>query len=157
MTIAEKQAKLVAEFEQLPGGWEERYKRIVDRARSLPAMPDQLKTDQRKVRGCSSTVWLYAECRAGRMQYQADSDAVLVRGLIAILLEVYSGERPEEIVATPPAFIERLGLNTNLSPNRANGLVAMVTQIKKQALDAIVAQKRMKETDRPPDPPPSGG
>lgn len=141
MSIAEKQRALVAEFQRIES-WEERYKRIIDLARHLPDMPDALKTDEKKVRGCASTVWLHSERRDDRVDYLADSDAVLVRGLIAILLRVYSGEKAEDILKTPPTFIEQLGLNTNLSPNRANGLVSMVNQIKKLALDAVMARQR---------------
>jgi cysteine desulfuration protein SufE len=141
MSIAEKQQALVAEFQRIPE-WEDRYKRIIDLARNLPAMPNALKTDDKKVRGCSSTVWLHSERKDDRVEYLADSDAVLVRGLVAILMQVYSGEKAEDILATPPTFIEQLGLNTNLSPNRANGLVSMVNQIKKLALDAVMAAKR---------------
>lgn len=140
---------IVAEFDGLPA-WEDRYKRIIALAKSLPAMPEVLKTDDKKVRGCSSTVWLHADRRGDRVDYQADSDAVLVRGLVALLIRVYSGARAEEILATPPSFIERLGLNANLSPNRANGLTAMVTQIRRLALDALMAVKRERPTELTP-------
>ncbi len=132
-TIAEKQAALMAEFSALPD-WEARYQRIIAIARDLPAMPDEWKTDGNKVRGCSSTVWLFAQLHDGHVDYSADSDAVLVRGLIALLLKVYSGHPPAEILATPASFIERMGLNANLSPNRASGLTAMVKQIMIYAL-----------------------
>lgn len=140
---------IVAEFDGLPE-WEDRYKRIIALAKTLPAMPEALKTDDKKVRGCSSTVWLHADRRGDRVDYQADSDAVLVRGLVALLIRVYSGARAEEILATPPSFIERLGLNANLSPNRANGLTAMVTQIRRLALDALMAVKRERPTELTP-------
>ena len=140
---------IVAEFDGLPE-WEDRYKRIIALAKTLPAMPEALKTDDKKVRGCSSTVWLHADRRSDRVDYQADSDAVLVRGLVALLIRVYSGARAEEILATPPSFIERLGLNANLSPNRANGLTAMVTQIRRLALDVLMAVKRERPTELTP-------
>jgi cysteine desulfuration protein SufE len=131
--ILQQQARLVAEFEALPD-WEARYKRIIDYARTLAPLPDEHRIDENKVRGCSSTVWLHASYDAGRITFLADSDAVLVRGLIALLLRVYSGHTPDEILAAPPEFIEELGLNAHLSPNRANGLSAMVKQIKTYAL-----------------------
>ena len=149
MTLPAKIESIVAEFAALPG-WEDRYKRIIALAKDLPAMPDALKTDERKVRGCSSTVWLHAERHGDRVVYLADSDAVLVRGLVALLVKVYSGERAEDILATQPTFIERIGLNANLSPNRASGLSAMVTQIRKQALDALMAWKRNRPTEVTP-------
>jgi cysteine desulfuration protein SufE len=92
-------------------------------------MAEEHKTEANKVRGCSSTVWLHASCDGTTVTFQADSDAVLVRGLVALLLEVYSGRTPREILGAPPDFIEEMGLNVNLSPNRANGLTAMVRQI----------------------------
>jgi len=147
--LTAKTDRIVAEFSALPG-WEDRYKRIIALAKDLPAMPDALKTDERKVRGCSSTVWLYAERDGDRVVFLADSDAVLVRGLVALLVQVYSGERAEDILATQPTFIERIGLNANLSPNRASGLSAMVTQIRKQALDALMEWKRSRPTEATP-------
>lgn len=132
-TPREKQAALVAEFSAL-GGWEERYQRIIALARSLPPLPEEHRIDANKVRGCSSTVWLHATESGGLVTYHADSDAVLVRGLVALLLSVYSGQPPAEILAAPPTFIQELGLNQNLSPNRANGLSAMAKQIMVYAL-----------------------
>lgn len=128
MSILTDMARLVDEFQELPD-WESRYKRIIALAKELQPMPEELKIDANKVRGCSSTVWLHAELKDGNVVFLADSDAVLVRGLVALLLKVYSGHPAREILAAPPDFIEELGLNVNLSPNRANGLTAMVKQI----------------------------
>lgn len=128
MSILQKMARLVEEFQALPD-WESRYKLIIARAKQLTPMPDAFRSDDNKVRGCSSTVWLHAELKDGKVVFLADSDAVLVRGLVAILVEVYSGHTPAEILAAPPDFIEELGLNVNLTPNRANGFSAMVRQI----------------------------
>jgi cysteine desulfuration protein SufE len=128
MSILQDMAQLVDEFQNLPD-WESRYKRIITMAKDLPPMDEALKIDDYKVRGCSSTVWLHAEQKDGLIIYQADSDAVLVRGLVALLLKVYSGHTAKDILQAPPDFIEELGLNVNLSPNRANGLTAMVKQV----------------------------
>jgi cysteine desulfuration protein SufE len=133
MSILHEQARMVDEFQAIPD-WEERYKRIIAMARELAPMPDAYKTDENKVRGCSSTVWLHADYDGSRITYLADSDAVLVRGLVALLLHVYSGHTPDEILGAPPEFIEEMGLNAHLSPNRANGLTAMVKQIRLYAL-----------------------
>ncbi len=149
MSVPEKIDRIVAEFAALPD-WEARYKRIIALAKLLPSMADELKIESRKVRGCASDVWLYAERSDDRLTFQADSNASITKGLVALVVGVYSGERAEEILATPPTFIERLGLNANLSPNRANGLVAMVTQIKKHALDALMAYKRERPTEITP-------
>jgi len=127
-SILQDMARLVDEFQAFPD-WETRYKAIINRAKKLAPMPEELKSDTNKVRGCSSTVWLHATCTDGKVTFQADSDAVLVRGLVALLVEVYNGRTPTEILNAPPEFIEEMGLNVNLSPNRANGLTAMVKQV----------------------------
>lgn len=128
-SIIEKQIALVEEFAALPG-WEERYARLIAMAKALPPLPEELKTDERKVRGCSSQVWLDAELRDGLVHLRADSDAVLVSGLVALLLQVYSGHSPREILGAPPDFLEDMDLNANLSPNRANGLASMAARIR---------------------------
>jgi cysteine desulfuration protein SufE len=128
-TPLQLQSRIVDEFQALPT-WEDRYQRIIALGRALPPLPDELRTDDRKVRGCSSTVWLHASTEAdGRVRYQADSDAAIPKGLVALLLHVYNGHKPTDILAAPPEFIEELGLNQNLSPNRANGLSAMAKQV----------------------------
>jgi cysteine desulfuration protein SufE len=131
-SILQKQMALVDEFTADPD-WQARYARIIARARSLLPLPEVHRIEANKVRGCSSTVWLAAERDGPLLRFHADSDAILVRGLVALLVEVYSGHEPREILGAEPAFIEELGLNVHLSPNRANGLGAMVRQIKANA------------------------
>lgn len=126
-------SEIVAEFNRF-SSWEDRYSHIIQIGKELPALPDILKTDDYKVRGCQSQVWLIPEFKDGKIYFQADSDASIVKGLIALLLKVYSGRTPKEILAQPADFIQELGLNTNLSQTRANGLVAMIKQIKFYAL-----------------------
>lgn len=133
MSILTKQADLVERFGTLPD-WEERYKRIIQFGRELPPFPEAHRCEANLVRGCSSQVWLHAEFRDGRMYYLADSDALIVRGLVHMLVQVYSGEKPDAVLATPPEFIQELDLEVHLSPNRANGLHAMVKQIKAYAV-----------------------
>ncbi len=128
MSILQTQSRLVDEFQAMPA-WEDRYSRIIALGRALPPMPDALKTDANKVRGCSSTVWLVARNEQGRVRFLADSDATIPKGLVALLLAVYDNRSPDEILAAPPEFIEEMGLNQNLSSNRANGLTAMVKQL----------------------------
>jgi cysteine desulfuration protein SufE len=129
MTIQEKQKQLVHDFENV-GDWEERYKKIIAMGRQLPDMPEQYKTDDNKVKGCQSQVWLHAELTPdGKMLLHGDSDAMIVKGLVAVLLKVYSGADPEEILKSPPEFLRALGFEGNLSPSRANGLHAMLKQI----------------------------
>jgi len=134
MNVIEKQVAIVQEFAGFQT-WEERYKHLIALGRDLPDLPDEDKTDDAKVRGCSSSVWLHAE-RAddGTIRFRADSDAILVRGLVALLLRVYSHERPETIVETEPMFVEELELTQHLTQTRANGLASMVKQIKAYAV-----------------------
>lgn len=133
MNILMKQAEILEEFDAFPD-WEERYARIIAIGRALAPLADEHKIDENKVRGCSSTVWLHASCNDGVITYEADSDAMIVRGLVALVVRVYSGHSPAEVLGAPADFIEELGLNQNLSSNRANGLAAMVKQIKTYAL-----------------------
>ena len=132
-SILQTQMAIIEEFEAFDD-WEDRYKHLIHVGRSLEGIPTELQLDEHKVRGCSSSVWLLAKNQDGVVHFQADSDAVLVRGLVALLMRVYDQRTPQEILDAEPAFIEELGLNTHLSANRANGLSAMVKQIKLFAL-----------------------
>lgn len=138
MGILQKQIAIVERFQALPN-WEERYKQLIALGRRLPPLPPEEQTDEAKVRGCSSSVWLHADLVDGKVRYRADSDALIVKGLVSLLLEVYSDEAPADIVKHEPLFIEELGLNQHLSANRANGLSSMVKQIKTYAV-ALQAQ-----------------
>ncbi|MEK9646403.1 MAG: SufE family protein [Alphaproteobacteria bacterium] len=109
--------------------WVQRYEYIIELGKSLSGLPAEMKDDAHKVPGCQSQVWFHAKRDGGVVHFDADSDAMIVRGLIALLLRVYSDRTPEEIVATPPEFFEVLELGSHLSGNRANGLHAMVTRI----------------------------
>src|SRR5689334_17510754 len=108
-----KVESIVAEFNALPD-WESKYRHIITLGKQLPVMAESLKTDDNKVRGCQSQVWLHARFENGKIFFEADSDAAIVKGLIAVLLQVYSGHTPAEILAQPPEFIQELGLNANL-------------------------------------------
>ena len=127
-TIEEAKRGLTGDFAFL-GDWVQRYEYIVDLGRALEGLPEADKTDGHLVPGCQSRVWLRTERRDGRLHFRADSDAIIVRGLIALLLRIYSGRTPAEILATPPSFFEVLELGSHLSGNRANGLHAMVRRI----------------------------
>lgn len=127
-TIDEAKQGLIDDFAFL-GDWVQRYEYIVDLGRALDGLPEADKRDDHLVPGCQSRVWFYADRSDGRLHFRADSDAVIVRGLIALLLRVYSDRRPEEILATPPTFFEVLELGSHLSGSRANGLHAMVQRI----------------------------
>lgn len=113
--------------------WTERYEYIVELGRKLPDLPAAYRTDVYKVPGCQSQVWFVARNENGRIHFEADSDAMIVRGLIALLLRIYSGRRPEEILATSPEFFDEIELGSHLSGSRANGLHAMVRRIQAYA------------------------
>ena len=121
--------------------WEDRYRRIIEYGRELAPMDEAFKIDKNKVKGCQSTVWLHAQLQNGAIAFQGDSDAMIVRGLIALLLKVYSGAKLEDVVTTPPSFIDATGLAGHLSQTRANGLAAMVKQIKMYAAVFQAMQK----------------
>ena len=120
-SIADVQEELVEEFQFLDD-WMDRYKHIIDLGQQLPAFPEEWMTEEFKVRGCQSQVWLVPEHKDGRIIFHATSDAAIVSGLIAILLKIYSNRTPDEITATPPSFIQGIGLDEHLSPSRSNGL-----------------------------------
>jgi cysteine desulfuration protein SufE len=115
------------------GDWTERYQYLIDLGRKLPPFPDELKTEENKVHGCQSQVWLVPSGDANRMEFRATSDSAIVSGLIALLLRVYSGRSAKEILDTPPRFVESIGLAQHLSPTRNNGLAAMFKTIQEYA------------------------
>jgi cysteine desulfuration protein SufE len=133
-TIAEEQALIADDF-ALFDDWREKIEYVLDLGRHLEALPEEHRTEANKVKGCQSQVWMVAERDedSGRLMIQADSDAFIVRGLIALLLRLYSGRPAEEILDNPPDIFEQIGLGAHLSPTRANGLHAMVNRIQRIA------------------------
>jgi len=117
--------------------WTERYQYLIDLGRKLPPFPDALKTDETKVHGCQSQVWLAPSGDASHLEFRAISDSAIVSGLIALLLRVYSRRSAEEILATEPTFIDAIGLAKHLSPTRSNGLTAMLATIKARAREVL--------------------
>ena len=132
-TIEEVEKEIVEEF-SLFDSWDDRYEYIIDLGKKLPPLEDQYKTDGNKVRGCQSTVWLVADFRNGKAFFKADSDAVIVKGLISMLIRVLSGHTPEEIIKAKLDFIQQIGMTTHLAQTRSNGLLSMVKQMKNFAL-----------------------
>jgi len=130
--IKHDQAELIAEFE-LFDNWLDRYQYLIDLGRKLPEFPPEWKTDEYLLHGCQSRVWIKALPENGRLNFQAISDSAIVSGLIALLMRIYSGRTPQEILATPPDFIDAIGLHEHLSPTRSNGLHAMIEAIKGHA------------------------
>ena len=134
MHLKERVEQLVTDFEAI-SSWEDRYKKIIQMGRALPDLPDELRTEESKVKGCQSQVWLHAHLDdQGMIQFQGDSDALLVKGLVAVLLSIYSGSSPAEILGSAPDFLKTLGFEGHLSPSRANGLFSMLKQIRNFAL-----------------------
>ena len=134
MTIEEKQQEISAEFADIED-WLDRYAMIIDLGNQLPPIDDPLKTPDRLIEGCQSRVWLDAEVDAeGKVRYTADSDAIIVKGIISMLITVLDGHTPAEILDARLHFIDDIGLGEHLSPTRANGLLAMVKQMRLYAL-----------------------
>lgn len=131
-TIAEKQEALAEDF-LVFDDWMDRYQLLLDKAKAMDALPEAERRDEMKVPGCQSQVWVEVKLVDGRMQIRAASDALITAGLIALLVEVYSGHTPAEIVAAPFTLAERIGLGSHLSPSRANGFANMVKRIRAEA------------------------
>ena len=134
--IKKAQDELVEEFKFFDG-WIDRYQYIIDLGKKLPEFPEDWRTEDNRIRGCQSQVWLKTEQNSNRLEFRAISDSAIVSGLIAILMRVYSGRTPRDIIATPPDFIKEIGLDEHLSPTRSNGLNSMI-QVIKGAAEACV-------------------
>jgi len=133
MNISDIQDEIIEEFEFFED-WMQRYEYIIELGKSLALVEEKNKTDENVIAGCQSKVWIYAEKEADTIVYTADSDAILTKGIISLLLRVFSKQTPEAILNTELYFIDKIGLKEHLSPTRANGLLAMIKQIKLYAL-----------------------
>ncbi len=133
MTINEIQDLIIEEFAQF-GDWMERYEYLIDLGRSLPPFDERHKTPEYLIEGCQSKVWLFPTFETGIITFTAESDALITRGIVALLVRVFSGRTPAEIVNANIYFIEKIGLRENLSPTRSNGLLAMMKQMRLYAL-----------------------
>jgi cysteine desulfuration protein SufE len=136
--IAVAQEELIADFE-LFEDWMDRYQYLIDLGRRLPEFPEELRTEENRIRGCQSQVWFVADQKDGRIEFRAISDAAIVSGLIALLLRLYSGRHPQDILDTPPDFVSALQLESHLSPTRSNGLSSMLKAIRTMAAEALEA------------------
>lgn len=127
--LQHRQIELVHQFEKIEN-WEDRYKKIIEMGKSLPQFSDEKKQDNVLVKGCQSKVWMYAHLNSdGELEFEVDSDALIVRGLLSVIMSVYSPARIDEILSHPPDFIKQLGFDSHLTPSRANGVIAVVKQI----------------------------
>ncbi|WP_299156907.1 SufE family protein [uncultured Tenacibaculum sp.] len=133
MTIKEIQEEIIDEFSMFED-WMERYEYIIDLGKSLPLIDSAYKLDENLIKGCQSKVWLYSQLNNDVIEFTADSDAILTKGIVALLLRVFSNQTPQAILDAKTDFIDEIGLKEHLSPTRANGLVSMVKQIKMYAI-----------------------
>ncbi len=133
MTIKEIQEEIVDEFSMFDD-WMQRYEYIIDLGKNLPLIDDNFKTEENTIKGCQSKVWLHGEIINDKVVFTADSDAILTKGIIAILIRTFSNQNPVDVLNADMSFIDEIGLKEHLSPTRANGLVSMIKQIKMYAL-----------------------
>ena len=133
MSINDKQDEIIEEFQDLDD-WMDRYQLLIDMGNDQPPLDEQYKTEQNLIDGCQSRVWLQADFDGERMHLQAESDALIVKGIVTLLIRVFDNQTPQDILDADLYFIERIGLREHLSPTRSNGLVAMVKQIRAYAL-----------------------
>ena len=139
MSIKEIQEEIVDEFSMFDD-WMERYEYIIELGKSIPIIDQEFRTDDNIIKGCQSKVWLHAKLENNKIIFTADSDAILTKGIIALLLRVFSNHTPQEILDADTSFIDQIGLKEHLSPTRANGLVSMIKQLK---LYAVAYQSKL--------------
>lgn len=133
-TLKEAEDEVVDSF-SMYDEWLDKYEYLIDLGKNLSPYPDSSKTDDRLIKGCQSRVWLDYQMKDGKLWFTADSDAIITKGIISLLVSIYSGRTPEEIASSNFSFIEKIGLKENLSPTRANGLASMIATIKAVALE----------------------
>ena len=137
MSIQEIENEIVEEFEFFGEDWEAKYEHLIDLGKALPLIDPALKTEERIIKGCQSQVWLNAEQKGGKIVFTADSDAIITKGMVALMVRVLSEQKAEDILKADLDFINKIGLKEHLSPTRANGLLSMIHQMKKEALKRI--------------------
>lgn len=133
MSVLDEQKKLVEKFSELQE-WDDKYALLIKMGKDLGELESELKIDKNKISGCQSQVWMHAELKDGKMIIKGDSDAMIVKGLIALLINVYSNQTPSDILSSPPKFLTEIGIDKHLSPTRKNGLGAMLKQIQLYAV-----------------------
>jgi cysteine desulfuration protein SufE len=133
VTIQEIQNEIIDEFSMFED-WEERYQYMIDLGKTLPLINEKYKTDNNIIKGCQSKVWVHADLINDKIVFTADSDAIITKGIIAILIRVFSNQHPKDIIEANTSFIDEIGLKEHLSPTRANGLVSMIKQLKMYAI-----------------------
>jgi len=133
MTIEETENEIIEEFEVFDD-WMGKYEYLIDLGKSMPMIEEKYKTGDKLIKGCQSQVWMHSELKDGKVIYTADSDAIITKGMVALMIRVLSGHTPDEIINSKLDFIEKIGLTKHLSPTRSNGLLSMIKQMKLDAL-----------------------
>lgn len=139
MTIAETEQEIIEEFELFGDDWEGKYEHLIELGKSLPIISPENKTDDKLIKGCQSKVWMHSELKDGKIIFTADSDAIITKGMVALMVRVLSGQDPKDVATADMSFIDKIGLKEHLSPTRANGLVSMIKQMK---LDAFALSQK---------------
>lgn len=134
MTIEQIENEIIEEFEFFGDDWEAKYEHLIDLGKSLPLIKEEQKTEEAIIKGCQSRVWLNSQMVDGKMIFTADSDAIITKGMVALMIRVLSNQKPEDIVKAKLFFVDKIGLKEHLSPTRANGLVSMINRMKQEAL-----------------------
>jgi cysteine desulfuration protein SufE len=134
MSITEIETEIIEEFELFADDWELKYEHLIELGKSLPLINPIYKTDEYIIKGCQSKVWLHSELIDGKIVYTGDSDAIITKGMVALLVRVFSNQKPSAILNANVSFIDTIGLKEHLSPTRANGLISMIKQMKLDAL-----------------------
>ena len=132
MTIKEKEQQVIEDF-SIYDEWLDKYEYNIELGKSLDSYPEEMKTDEHLIKGCQSRVWLNTEVKDGKLYFTADSDAIITKGIISLLISIYSGQSAADILASDFSVVQEIGLKDNLSPTRANGLVSMIETIRKMA------------------------
>jgi len=132
MTIQETEQEIVGEFE-LFDDWMQKYEYLIELGKSLPVIDEKYKTEDKLIKGCQSRVWLQSELKSGKVVFTADSDAIITKGMVALMIRVLSNHTPDEIMGAKLDFVEKIGLTQHLSPTRSNGLLSMIKQMKMDA------------------------
>jgi len=136
MTLQERKEQIIDDF-SLYDEWLDKYEYLIELGKALPPYPEDKKTDERLIKGCQSRVWLDTQMESGTLVFTADSDAIITRGIISLLISVYSGRTPQEILEDDFSWLDTIGLKQNLSPTRANGLLSMIETIRKKAQENV--------------------
>ena len=134
MSISDIENEIIEEFELFGDDWEGKYEHLIELGKGLPKINEEYKTDDRIIKGCQSKVWLHSERLANEVIYTADSDAIITKGMVALIIRVLSHQKPADILKADLGFINKIGLTEHLSPTRANGLVSMIKQMKLDAM-----------------------